>query len=120
MATKRTGRKCRQIADTSQSERKDDSQPIEHPPVKSKHFRKTAKEEIERKYKGIVEALGNGAVGGSVPHTKLLFDLGGVKEEVAAAPSKRRKATPSLGKRLLEEAEALKRNKHKPAEDKLR
>lgn len=85
-------------------------------PTKPRHFRKKAQEEIGRKYGGIVEKLAEKATEGSVQHTKLLFELGGVREQVQALSPKRRRA-PSLGKILLKEAEALKRSKEKNAEN---
>ncbi|HEX3435682.1 MAG TPA: hypothetical protein VHT24_02870 [Pseudacidobacterium sp.] len=86
---------------------------VKSEPIKARHFRKTAKEEIEKSYKTILGALTHEASGGSIQHTKLLFDLGGVQEEVEAASKKRRRAAPSLGRILLKEAEALKRGQQK-------
>src|SRR5215475_4741608 len=68
--------------------------------VKPRHYRKAAREEIEKTYKTIVAKLATEATNGSVRHTKLLFDLGGVQEEAEATSSKRRRS-PSLGKILL-------------------
>lgn len=85
-------------------------------PTKPRQFRKKAQEEIGKKYGGIVEKLAEMATGGSVQHTKLLFELGGVKEQVQALSQKRRKP-PSLGEILLKEAEAMKRGKTKAVED---
>lgn len=79
--------------------------------VKPKHYRKKAQEEIGKSYTAIVQTLATKAAGGSVQHTKLLFDLGGVKEEVRASATARRRRPPSLGEILLKEAEELKRNK---------
>jgi hypothetical protein len=83
--------------------------------TKPRHFRKTAQAAIGQNYELIVAKFAEEARNGSVQHTKLLFDLGGVKEEVSAASSKRRKA-PSLGKLLLAEAKAMRRNKDKSLE----
>lgn len=80
-------------------------------PVKPRQFRKKAQEEIGKSYTAIIQALANEAASGSVPHTKLLFDLGGVKEEVQASATGRRRRPPSLGEILLKEAEELKKNK---------
>jgi hypothetical protein len=85
-------------------------------PTKPRHFRKKAQEEIGKKYGGIVEKLAEKATEGSVQHTKLLFELGGVREQVQVSSSKRRRS-PSLGKLLLKEAEALKRSKEKATEN---
>jgi hypothetical protein len=79
--------------------------------VKPRHFRKKAQEEIGKSYAAIVQKLADEAAKGSVQHTKLLFDLGGVKEEVEASATGRRRRPRSLGEILLKEAEALKRNK---------
>jgi hypothetical protein len=79
--------------------------------VKPRHFRKRAQEEIGKSYAAIVQTLANEAVRGSVQHTKLLFDLGCVNEEVQASATGRRRRPRSLGEILLKEAEALKRNK---------
>ena len=84
--------------------------------VKPRHYRKAAREEIEKTYKTIVAKLATEATNGSVRHTKLLFDLGGVQEEAEATSSKRRKS-PSLGKILLKEAEAMKKAEEKSAND---
>jgi len=84
--------------------------------TKPKNFRKTAQKAIGEKYIDIVEALASEAVKGSVQHTKLLFDLGGVKDEVKASATPRRRRPPSLGKILLAEAEAMRRNKEKEAQ----
>lgn len=54
----------------------------EEKPTKPRHFRKRAQEEIGKNYPSIVRRLAEEATQGSVLHTKLLFDLGGVKEEV--------------------------------------
>ncbi|WP_158752279.1 hypothetical protein [Acidobacterium sp. S8] len=82
--------------------------------TKPRHFRKTAQTAIGEKYEAIVEKLADHASQGSVQHTKLLFDLGGVKEEVRASASpKRRRNAPSLGKMLLAAVEQ--RNKEKAA-----
>jgi hypothetical protein len=81
-------------------------------PTKPRHFRKKAQEEIGRKYEGIVEKLAEKATQGSVQHTKLLFELGGVKEQVQASSQRKRRAL-SLGEILLKEAEAMKRDKEK-------
>jgi hypothetical protein len=83
-------------------------------PTKPRHFRKKAQEEIGKKYGGIVEKLAEKATEGSVQHTKLLFELGGVREQVS---SPKRRRSPSLGKLLLKEAEALKRSKEKTVEN---
>src|ERR1700722_10810041 len=79
-----------------------ENQAGEEKSTKPKQFRKAAQEEIGKTYKKIVQTLATEAIGGSVPHTKLLFDLGGVKDEVRAAGSSKRRRPPSLGKILLE------------------
>lgn len=87
-------------------------QESEEKPTKPSHFRKRAQEEIGKHYPSIVRTLAENATKGSVLHTKLLFDLGGVKEEVRdAAKAKRPRRPPSLGKILLAEVEAMKREK---------
>ena len=65
--------------------------------VKPRHFRKKAQEEIGKSYAAIVQKLADEAAKGSVQHTKLLFDLGGVKEEVEASATGRRRRPRSLG-----------------------
>ncbi len=111
MATKHTrkarGRKTASLEHTGPEE---DAATSKEKATKPKQFRKAAQDEIGKTYKQIVKTLATEAVGGSVQHTKLLFDLGGVKEEVRAASSRRRKP-PSLGKLLLDEAAAMKRSK---------
>jgi hypothetical protein len=56
------------------------------------------------------------AAEGSVQHTRLLFDLGGVKEEVRASSNGRRRKAPSLGAILLKEVKELKRRKELEAQ----
>jgi hypothetical protein len=90
--------------------------PGEGVPIKPKHYRKVAREEIEKTYKTIVATLAEEATKGSVRHTKLLFDLGGVQEEVQSTASRRRRP-PSLGRLLLKEAEAMRREKEQAASD---
>lgn len=93
-----------------------DAQEPEEKPTKPRHFRKRAQEEIGKNYPSIVRKLAEEATQGSVLHTKLLFDLGGVKEEVRdAAKGKRPRRPPSLGKILLDEVAAMKREKEKAA-----
>lgn len=87
-----------------------DTNTAETGPVKPRHYRKAAREVIEKTYKTIVVKLASEATNGSVRHTKLLFDLGGVQAEAHAAHPRKRKS-PSLGELLLKEAEAMKRNK---------
>jgi hypothetical protein len=82
--------------------------------TKPRHFRKTAQETIGENYKTIVEELAKAASKGSVQHTRLLFDLGDVKEEVrASAKTKRRRKAPSLSKMLMDEV--MKRRKEQSA-----
>lgn len=81
--------------------------------VKPRNYKKTALEKISKSYNDIVDKLAEKAAEGSVRHTELLFDLGGVKEEVKASHTRTRKE-PSLGKMLLEEIESMKCNKAKP------
>lgn len=90
----------------------------EETPTKPKHFKKEAQDQIGKSYKKIVEKLAEEAEKGSVRHTKVLFDLGGVKEELEAVKPKRRKRA-SLGQLLLKEVETMKNNKapKPPAED---
>jgi hypothetical protein len=88
----------------------------EEAPTKPKHFKKTAQDQIQRSYKKIVATLAKEAQKGSVRHTKMLFDLGGVKEEVDAAKPKRKKE-PSLGRLLLKEVETMKRSQTKLPND---
>jgi hypothetical protein len=116
MATKRTNKTRGQPAKTLDLTGPEESKKADQgKSTKPRHFRKKAQEEIGKKYGEIVEKLAEEATKGSVQHTKLLFDLGGVKEEVEASTLKRRRP-PSLGKLLLKEAEAMKRNKEKPAD----
>ena len=85
-------------------------------PTKPRHFRKRAQEEIGKNYPSIVRRLAEEATQGSVMHTKLLFDLGGVKEEVRdAGKGKRPRRPPSLGKILPDEVAAMKREKERAA-----
>jgi hypothetical protein len=111
MATKRISKAREQKAATKgKTAPTDEAEADNDKTTKPKQFKKAAQDEIGKTYKQIVRALANEAVGGSVQHTKLLFDLGGVKEEVRAVSTRRRKS-PSLGKLLLDEAAALKRGK---------
>jgi hypothetical protein len=84
---------------------------IKKQPTKLKHVRKTAQEEIGKRYTHILQTLAKEAAKGSVQHTKLLFDLGGVNEEVQASATARKRRPRSLGEILLKEAEAIKRRK---------
>jgi uncharacterized membrane-anchored protein YhcB (DUF1043 family) len=102
--------KKQDVIEVSPSETK--SHADEQTPTKPKHFKKTAQDQIQKSYKKIVETLAEEAQKGSVRHTKMLFDLGGVKEEVEAIKSKRKKS-PSLGKLLLQEVETMKRSRAK-------
>jgi hypothetical protein len=81
-----------------------------------RNFRKTAQQEIGKKYTKIVRTLAKQAAEGSVQHTRLLFDLGGVKEEVRASSNGRRRKAPSLGAILLKEVKELKRRKELEAQ----
>src|ERR1700748_689561 len=111
MATRRISKAREQKAATLQNAAlKDTAEADNVKTTKPRQFKKAAQDEIGKTYKQIVQALATEAVGGSVQHTKLLFDLGGVKEEVRATSTRKRKS-PSLGKLLLDEAAALKRNK---------
>jgi hypothetical protein len=78
--------------------------------VKAKYFRKEAKSRVEDSYRTILTSLTEKACGGSLQHTKMLFDLGGVKEELEEA-AKERKLGPSLGRLLLKEAANFRRKK---------
>jgi hypothetical protein len=80
-------------------------------PTKPKQYRKTAQEVIGKQYRGIVAKLATEAKKGSITHAKLLFDLGGVQEEVKATSPRRRRRPPSLGELLLKDVEELNRNK---------
>jgi hypothetical protein len=68
-------------------------------------FRDQAKKEIFGAFPQIVHTLIEQAKGGSVNHTKLLFDLGGVKEQAKAGSKRKGKAavSPSLADLLLQE-----------------
>ena len=85
-------------------------------PVRPKHYRKAAQKAIETNYSAIVSKLVEKAASGSVQHTKLLFDLGRVQEEVEAHSPRRRKSR-SLGEILLKEAEKLRRQNEEVADD---
>ena len=114
MPTKRKSKSDKQqIADSATPEIKDDKQLANETPTKPKHFKKTAQDQIEKSYKKIVATLADEAQKGSVRHTKLLFDLGGVQKEVEAIATKRGRG-PSLGKLLLKEVESMKQSKSKP------
>lgn len=84
--------------------------------TKPSNFRKTAQEEIGKKYTKIVRTLAKQAAEGSVQHTRLLFDLGGVKEEVRASATGKRRKPPSLGAILVKEVRELKRRKELEAQ----
>ena len=94
-----------------------DEKSIPPRPVKARNFRKTAQVEIERSYQKILGKLTEEAASGSLQHTKLLFDLGGVKEEVAEASKRKKKASPSLGKILIKEAERMRKQMHEQKQD---
>jgi hypothetical protein len=85
-------------------------------PTKPKQYRKTAQEVIGKQYRGIVAKLATEAKKGSITHAKLLFDLGGVQEEVKATSTRRRRRPPSLGELLLKDLEELKRNQETSTE----
>jgi hypothetical protein len=113
MATTKTEKTPKQSATSlTQGEPEQAKKADQGKPTKPRHFRKKAQEEIGKKYGGIVEKLAEKATEGSVQHTKLLFELGGVREQVEVSSPKRRRS-PSLGKFLLKEAEALKRSREK-------
>ena len=117
MATKKTDKTRTQPAiSLTQVEPEQTKKADPGKPTKPRNFRKKAQEEIGKKYEGIVEKLAEKATEGSVQHTKLLFELGGVREQVQVSSPKRRRS-PSLGKLLLKEAEALKRSKEKAIEN---
>jgi hypothetical protein len=78
--------------------------------VQAKNFRKEAKSTVEDSYKTILKSLTEKACVGSLQHTKMLFDLGGVKEELEEA-AKERKLGPSLGRLLLKEAAKFRQKK---------
>ena len=108
MTMNKTGKTSRKQDSSSEQIKADKSpQTDKKKPIKPKQFKKAAQEAIGEKYQTIVNAFAEKASKGSVQHTKLLFDLGGVKEEVRAVSSKRYR-TPSLGKLLLEEAKSMK------------
>ena len=112
MATKNTDKtRDEQVTPPEKLEAGEAVPDSERKSVKPRHFRKKAQEEIGKSYAAIVQKLADEAAKGSVQHTKLLFDLGGVKEEVEASATGRRRRPRSLGEILLKEAEALKRNK---------
>lgn len=114
MPTKRKSKSDKQqIAETT-TKIKDDQQPAKETLTKPKHFKKTAQDQIEKSYKKIVATLADEAQKGSVRHTKLLFDLGGVQKEVEAIATKRGRG-PSLGKLLLKEVETMRQSKSKPS-----
>jgi hypothetical protein len=104
----------KQAISTEHIEPGNDTQATNNKPIKPRNFRNTAQKEIGKKYTKIVQKLADEAVNGSVQHTKLLFDLGGVKEEVQASSSRRRRP-PSLGKILLDEVKAMKRQREQNA-----
>lgn len=117
MTRKETGKTNEAEATPASTEAEKDKQEPRQQAVKAKHFRKKAQEEIGKNFHSIVKKLAKKAAGGSVPHTRLLFDLGGVKEEVsAAAPKKRQRRPPSLGKLLLDEVAKKKREKEKASQ----
>lgn len=117
MATKRANKTRDTQAKTPEAVEQDtNATPDEGVRIKPKHYRKAAREEIEKSYKTIVVTLAKEATKGSLRHTKLLFDLGGVQEEVQSTSSRRRKP-PSLGRLLLKEAEAMRREKEQAASD---
>lgn len=114
MAKKKTDKGTEAETVSAPVETDSGAEETEQEPVKPQHFRKQAQKEIGKKYQKIVQELAKKAAGGSVPHTKLLFDLGAVKEEVrAATPGKRRRRPSSLGKLLLDEVAKMKREKEK-------
>jgi hypothetical protein len=76
----------------------------------AKQFRKKAKTRIEENYEAILDSLVGRSIDGSIQHTKLLFDLGGVKEELEES-SKERKLGPSLGRLLLKDAAEFRKRK---------
>jgi hypothetical protein len=78
--------------------------------VKAKHFRKAAKNKVESHYEIILESLAEKACAGSIQHARMLFDLGGVKDELDEA-SKERRLGPSLGRLLLKEAAAFRKRR---------
>jgi len=83
-------------------------------PVKARHFRKKAKEEIEKNYAGIVKKLGEEARSGSIAHAKVLFELGDMDHEIESTRPKKRRG-PSLAKLLIQEAQRAKREQEKQA-----
>lgn len=68
-----------------------------------RNYRKFTKEKIAESFPEIVGGLVSRAKKGQLGHTRLLFDLGGVKDDLKRGASRRRE--PSLGKLLLEEVE---------------
>lgn len=64
------------------------------------NFKKHAKSEISGAFPDIVHTLIEEAKGGSLNHTKLLFDLGGVKEQVKEE-MKHKNIPPSFVKVLM-------------------
>lgn len=67
------------------------------------NYRKFTKQKIAESFPEIVGGLVSRAKKGQLGHTRLLFDLGGVKDDLKRGASRRRE--PSLGKLLLEEVE---------------
>jgi hypothetical protein len=117
MATRRLNQACEKtVTELEQPEPGTEAKTPRKQRTKPKHFRKTVQDAIGENYIDIVETLASKAVQGSVQHTKLLFDLGGVDDEVQAAATPRRRRPPSLGRILLAEVEAMKRNKEKEAQ----
>ena len=76
----------------------------------AKQFRKKAKRQIEENYEAILDSLVGKSIDGSIQHARLLFDLGGVKEELEES-SKERKLGPSLGRLLLKDAAEFRKRK---------
>jgi hypothetical protein len=70
-----------------------------------RNLRDHAKKEIFGAFPEIVHTLIEEAKGGSVNHTKLLFDLGGVKEQAKAGSKRKGKAaaSASLADLLMQE-----------------
>lgn len=67
-----------------------------------RNYRRHAKSEIAKSFREICQALVEEAKRGSIGHTKLLFDVGGVKED---ANKEGKKRELSLGALLLKELE---------------
>ena len=72
--------------------------------VKSKRvtdFQSHAREVVTEKFADIMEAMAQESIQGSLPHTKYLFEIGGIKEELQRQVENN--GEPTLADLLLEE-----------------